>query len=67
MDLRWKQVDFKSASLHVRRVKNGTPATHPLTGRELRELRRHLRESQPSPFLFVSERGAALTAPVSPA
>jgi integrase len=44
-DLRWEQVDFKTATLHVRRVKNGAPATHPLTGRELRELRRHKRES----------------------
>ena len=63
VDLRWEQVDFKSASLHVRRVKNGTPAAHPLTGRELRELRRHQRESVRSPFVFVSERGAPLTAP----
>ena len=35
-DLRWEQVDFKTASLHVRRLKNGTPSTHPLTGREIR-------------------------------
>lgn len=40
-DLRWEQIDFTAATLHVRRVKNGTPATHPLTGRELRALRRH--------------------------
>jgi site-specific recombinase XerD len=39
------------------------PATRPLTGRELRELRRHQRESVQSPFVFVSERGAPLTAP----
>ena len=58
VDLRWEQVDFKTASLHVRRVKNGTPSTHPLTGRELRLLRRHQRESERSPFVFVSERGA---------
>jgi integrase len=31
-DLRWEQVDFKAATLHVRRTKNGTAATHPLTG-----------------------------------
>ena len=61
-DLRWEQIDFKTASLHVRRVKNGTPSTHPLTGRELRELRRHQREAK-SPFVFVSERGAPLSAP----
>ena len=63
VDLRWEQIDFKTASLHIRRVKNGTPSTHPLTGRELRELRRHLRESAQSPFVFVSERGAPLSAP----
>jgi integrase len=34
-DLCWEQVDFKTANLHVRRAKNGTPSTHPLTGREL--------------------------------
>jgi integrase len=58
VDLRWEQVDFKTASLHIRRAKNGTPATHPLSGREMRELRRHQRESTQSPFVFVSERGA---------
>ena len=62
-DLRWEQVDFKTASLHVRRLKNGTPSTHPLTGRELRALRRHQRENVKSPFVFVSERGAPLSPP----
>jgi hypothetical protein len=56
-------VDFKTAFLHIRRAKNGTPATHPLSGREMRELRRHQRESAQSPFVFVSERGAPLSAP----
>jgi site-specific recombinase XerD len=41
---------------------NGTPSTHPLSGRELRELRKHQRLSPTSPFLFVSERGAPFTA-----
>jgi integrase len=59
----WEQVDFKTATLHIRRAKNGTPATHPLSGPEMRELRRHQRESAPSPFVFVSERGAPLSAP----
>jgi integrase len=63
VDLHWEQVDFKAASLHIRRAKNGTPATHPLSGREVRELRRHQRESPASPFLFVSERSAPLSAP----
>ena len=58
VDLRWEQVDLENAILHVRRVKQGTPATHPLTGRELRALRRLQREQEPkSTFVFVSERG----------
>ena len=35
----------------------------PILDRELRELRRHLRESARSSSVFVSERGAPLTAP----
>jgi hypothetical protein len=31
-----------------------------MTGRELRALRQHQRESNGSPFVFVSERGAPL-------
>jgi integrase len=62
-DLRWEQVDFKAATLHVRRTKGGTPATHPLTGRELRALRRHQRPAPGGAFVFVSERGAPLSAP----
>jgi type 1 fimbriae regulatory protein FimB/type 1 fimbriae regulatory protein FimE len=57
VDLRWEQVDLDHAILHVRRLKNGSPATHPLTGRELRALRRLQRETK-SPFVFISERGA---------
>ena len=58
VDLRWDQVDFGQAVLHVRRVKRGTPSTHPLSGLELRALRRLQRESPSTPFVFVSERGA---------
>jgi integrase len=65
-DLRWEQINFNAATLHVRRIKHGMPATHPLTGRELRALRRHQRETSPmalGAFVFVSERGAPLSAP----
>ena len=61
IDLRWDQVDLQNGILHVRRVKQGTPATHPLTGRELRALRRLQREAGGSPFVFISERGAPFT------
>ena len=59
VDLRWDQVEFTSGTLHVRRVKRGTPSTHPILGDELRALRRLKREQEPkSPFVFTSERGA---------
>jgi integrase len=60
-DLRWDQVDFNAAVLHVRRIKNGTPSTHPLIGDEMRAPRRLQRESETSPFVFVSERGSPFT------
>src|SRR5690348_5128540 len=34
--LRWDQLDLNSGSLHVNRVKAGTPSTHPVRGQELR-------------------------------
>jgi integrase len=61
VDLRWEQVDFNHGVLHVRRAKSGTPATHPLTGRELRALRRLQRETGPSTHLFMSERKAPIS------
>jgi type 1 fimbriae regulatory protein FimB/type 1 fimbriae regulatory protein FimE len=62
VDLRWEQVDFNTASLAVRRLKKGTPATHPIIGDELRALRRLAREQDPkSPFIFTSERGSPFT------
>ena len=62
VDLRWDQVDFTAATLHVRRVKQGTPSTHPIPGDELRALRRLLREQGPkTPFMFTSERGSPFT------
>jgi type 1 fimbriae regulatory protein FimB/type 1 fimbriae regulatory protein FimE len=62
VDLRWDQVDFTAATLHVRRVKQGTPSIHPISGGALRALRRLLREQSPkSPFMFTSERGSPFT------
>jgi site-specific recombinase XerD len=59
VDLRWDQVEFRTATLHVRRVKQGTPSTHPILGNELRALRRLQREQEPkATFVFTSERGA---------
>ena len=57
-DLRWDQVDFAHAVLHVRRAKKGVPSTHPIRGDELRALRKLQREQDPkSPFVFTSPSG----------
>jgi integrase len=59
VDLRWDQIDFNSANMAIRRVKKGSPATHPIRGDELRALRQLEREQEPkSSFVFTSERGA---------
>jgi len=57
--LRWESIDFKVGTIHIARVKSGSPAAHPLTGEEMRALRRLQREQDPaSPFIFTNERGA---------
>jgi type 1 fimbriae regulatory protein FimB/type 1 fimbriae regulatory protein FimE len=60
-DLRWEQFDWPTATLHVRRAKNGKPSTHPIRGDELRALRKLKREAPKSPFVFVSEHGGPFT------
>jgi type 1 fimbriae regulatory protein FimB/type 1 fimbriae regulatory protein FimE len=61
-DLEWSQVEFgRSASLHVRRVKNGKPSVHPLRGVEIRALRDLRRQLPDSGFVFPTERGGPFT------
>src|SRR6476660_5290060 len=43
--LRWDDIDFSTSKLHVRRAKGGTASVHPLRAKELRALRRLLRET----------------------
>ena len=60
--LQWDMLDLKTALLHVRRVKNGLPALHPLRGTELRALRQLQHTSPEMAYVFISERGSPLTA-----
>jgi type 1 fimbriae regulatory protein FimB/type 1 fimbriae regulatory protein FimE len=60
--LRWEQVDLTHGRLHVHRLKNGMPSVHPLTGTELRALRHLQREQGRGRYVFMSERGAPMTA-----
>ena len=53
--LRWDAIDFAHGQIHVSRAKNGSASVHPLSGVELRALRRLKREQEPpSPFVFTS-------------
>jgi integrase len=61
VSLRWDAVDWVGGNLHVARVKNGTPSTHPIRGLELRALRQLRRDWPDSPYLFVTERGGPLS------
>jgi integrase len=54
--LRWEQVDLVHGRLHVHRVKNGMPSVHPLTGIELRALRRLQREQKPGRYENRADR-----------
>lgn len=60
--LRWDQVDLAQGLVHIVRSKNGVPSVHPLRGPELRALRRLQRDYPETPYVFVSERKAPLTA-----
>src|SRR5689334_22808688 len=42
--LRWDQFDFKANTVHVNRLKNGSPSTHPIRGPEIRLLHMWQRE-----------------------
>ena len=59
--LRWDQVDFKKAKIHINRLKNGEAATHPIRGPVLRALRKLQRDYLDSQYLFQTERGGPLT------
>jgi type 1 fimbriae regulatory protein FimB/type 1 fimbriae regulatory protein FimE len=59
--LRWDQVDLKTGTLHVSRVKHGSPSVHPISGPELRALRRLQRDYRAGPHVFVTERGGPMS------
>jgi integrase len=62
-DLEWSQVEFgRSASLHVRRAKNGKPSVRPLRGDEIRALRDLRRQFPDSGYVFATERAGPFTA-----
>ena len=61
VDLRRQHVHLDSATIDIRRAKNGTPGIHCLQGDELRFLRALRHEHPHADFVFLSERKAPLS------
>lgn len=59
--LQWDAVNLADAELAVARLKNGKAGIHPLTGDDVRALRRIRRDYPASPWIFTTERGGPLT------
>jgi type 1 fimbriae regulatory protein FimE len=60
-ELTWDMIELDSGRIHVRRAKNGTNSTHPLTGKEIRALRQLRRETVQSRYVLNTERGGPVT------
>jgi type 1 fimbriae regulatory protein FimB/type 1 fimbriae regulatory protein FimE len=60
--LEWRMLDLDAGRVNVKRLKGSEDMLQPLSGREVRLLRK-LRRSQPvgSRFVFVTSRGTTLT------
>jgi integrase len=61
VELSWDMIELDSGRIHVRRAKNGTNSTHPLTGKEIRALRQLRRENLQSRYVLNTERGGPVT------
>ena len=59
-DLKWEQVIWDKARLHVNRAKNGEASKHPIAGDELRNLRALRRKYPDSPFIFCTRHDGHL-------
>jgi len=62
VNLRWSDVDFKAARLHVKRLKGSISGVHPLEGDELRALRKLRAQDANTEFAFTTERGGPMSA-----
>src|SRR6476619_5810478 len=60
-ELTWNMIELDNGRIHVRRGKNGTDSTHPLTGKEIRALRQLRRENLQSRYVFNTERSGPVT------
>ncbi len=55
VDLKWEQIKWDRARIHVNRCKNGEPSIQPINGDELRNLRVLKRQYSDSAFIFCTK------------
>jgi hypothetical protein len=63
LDLKWTDIDWATAHVHIKRLKQGSPSVQPIDGKEMRLLRKVERShgEERLPWIFISERRAPLT------
>lgn len=62
ISLRWSDIDFDLAFMHIRRLKRGKEANHPIYPDELKLLRSYKKQTKHnSPWIFMSERGSTMS------
>lgn len=59
--LEWSAIDFKGATIAIRRAKGGLTTEHPLRAVELRLLGRLRKESPDATYVLMTERGTPWT------
>lgn len=60
--LKWNDIDLVGSTIYINRVKGSISGSHPLQGDELRSLRKLKRETDPYPWVFLSQKNQ----PISP-
>src|SRR3954469_17974514 len=61
ISLQWSQIDLRTGTIAINRLKNGIATVHPLAGLELRALKRLKRENPGTRYVFISQRGTPMT------
>ncbi|WP_405243677.1 tyrosine-type recombinase/integrase [Lentisalinibacter salinarum] len=60
VQLQWSQIDMANASMHVKRLKNGQSAGHPLQKDTLEALKALRPGTEVAKYVFTTERGTPL-------
>jgi len=60
--LKWSQIDLNQGLIHVNRLKNGVASVHPISGNNIRALRKLKRDYPETQYVFITERKGPMVA-----